>query len=450
MPDETLNPPDLDTETVSTSAASAPPAPVSRRPKRVVHLRKQRTQEEMEDDRGDLNEDDDTPMTEEQKALFELQQVLESNDLVGGTCRIERRGPTDTGFAYLGKIKTNIFDLEMIKRVYGGGDYSAQFFRANGQIARKITFSIDPRFRGSMDINELPAGLRNDNNSGGSNKMTEMLAAAVIADKKSDPAQAQLMQVMMKTQQESTNLLMTMMMKSAETQAQMMAGMMTAMASAFGAKGSAAPGGLGMQDVVALVTLLRGSEGKQLSLLEMTQALKNLKEISSGDGGEEAPQSTLDKLVATIPHIASTVKALKGVPDNPPASSDRALPSGNQQIEAESGAQVSDIEASLQLVVSAARRNSDVTLYHDVFMDALTDEQIPMLKGILTQDNWFTTLFGKLKDGEQLKPWLTNLRNLIVEELSPEVKPDAGAATGQPDPAGVRSGENPEGAGTNP
>lgn len=387
------------------------------------------------DKRIDLEGDHEA--LEEDRSYTELQEALESNDLIGGTVRVSRRGPMESGFAFVCKMATNVFDVDSIKKMYGGGDYQAKFFRSNGQIGRTVTFSIDHRFKGILDTNALPA----DNGAAGVNNA---LVNAVVAKDRADPAQAAMMTQMMKSQQDSTNMMITMMLKSSEQQTTMMMGMMTAMAQAFGGKGNQS-GGLELKDLVSIIPLLKGSESKGASITELTDALLKLKQLDGAtNNAEEEPKTLTDKLLALAPHIANTVQALKGgAPATSHPTAAAALPA--PAAAANPSNQQADLEIMLKSVISAARRNADVTLYRDLLLDTVTDEQLPMLEQVLTGEQWFTTLFGNLPDAEQVKPWLTNLRNDILNTLSEPEIPNGSEPTSKPDSAGVRPAENAAG-----
>jgi len=413
----------------------------------------------------------------EDPSVQEIQEMLEREDLAGGSLRLERRGPTDNGYAYIGKMKVSNFSLEDVKRIYGGGDYQVEFFRSNGQKGGRQKFSIDPRFVGAIDISKA-AGSQN---SGLDATVIKSLIDAQAESRKPDPAVAAAQQAALKAQQDNTALLIAMMNKSAETQATMMAGMMQAMAQAMGSR-SGNENGLGVKELLVLIPLLKGGESKQMDLLQMVEAMKGIKELSSGEPAVSEPKSFMDKLVEALPHVATTVAALKGVPTLPVARP--ALPSPNLPAGAATGANgtrpsvtatppattpatttpspegANQLAQGLAIIVKAAREKRDVGLYHDMILEMVSEGDLPMLNQVLTGDGWFATLFGNLPDAEAVKPWLTELRTQIVETLnSPEednpsdepTKPATPASTpesgpSQPDSTGVRPESGADGA----
>lgn len=372
-------------------------------------------------------------------SMVEIEAVLRENDLMGGTMRIERRGPMDTSFSYIGKIKISNFDIEQIKKMYGGGDYQCQCFRANGQIAKKIAFSIDARFKGAIELD------REGYVRGGGKPDVDMVGLLKVMQEgqRQDSGQAGLIAQMMKQQQESSNLMMTMMMENSKAQVAMFAAM-------FQGLGSMKPAstGLELKDVVSLIPLLKGDSGKQTSMTEIVEAMKGLKEITSGGApAEEAePQSLMDKIIGALPHVASTVQALKG--GQPPA----ALPAPPAPAPAVSSAPASPtarLEQGLMTLVEAARKKRDVELYHDLVLEMIGDDQLPTLKSLLTEKDWFPSLFGKLPDATSIQPWMTELRDMLIETLNedPDDGPDDADPAGKSDPAPVRPEAGTGGAG---
>ena len=74
----------------------------------------------------------------EDESLKQINEVLSANDLAGGTIRLYRRGPTDRSFSYLDKMPISEFDIDYIKKVYGGGDYQGKTYRSSGQIGKPV------------------------------------------------------------------------------------------------------------------------------------------------------------------------------------------------------------------------------------------------------------------------------------------------------------------------
>lgn len=386
----------------------------------------------------------------EDPSLSEIQEALKRDDLDGGSARIERRGPTDVGFAYIGKIKVRDFSIDDIKRIYGGGDYQVEFFRANGQKGGRHKFSIDPRFQGALDVSK--AG--RDVDSGTLRTMFELSMA-----NRPDPTSGNIVNAMMKAQQDNTNLMVTMMTKSSEQQMAMMATMMTALAQAFGTKNvTPVNQGMTMQDVVGLVTLLKSNESKQLSIIEIVEAMKGLKEIGTGEPVVADPKSAVDKILEVIPHVASTVSALRGNPVPPPAlpkpptppalppTNPNAKPSANGTSPKPADEGQHALAQGMALIIKAAREKRDVGLYHDIILEMVPESDLPMLHSVLTSDSWFSTLFGAIPDAESLKPWLTELRDQIVETLN---SPDEDGDDESAEPtSGPKPAEQPSAGGT--
>lgn len=395
-------------------------------------------------------------------AYQELQDKLTSEGLTSGSLRLERKGPMDNGFAYICKMKVANFDIEMIKKMYGGGDYQVEFYRPDGKKAGRHSFTIDPRFMGAI---ELKPG-KEDTNAG----MNAALLSTIVQASKPDPMAGNLMQAMMKNSSDNMTLIMSMMMESSKTQMAMMTGMMQAMGQAMGAKNVTPSSGFDLKDIIPLLALMKPGEGSRgPSLLELAQTMRELKEIGSGEAAVAEPKGTLDKLLEALPHVASTVSALRGGPAQvvaaPPAGPVRAqvvagTPVHRPVVIAPSPAaeKLATIQNGMLMLVKAAREGREVDLYHDMILELMDDGDLEMLKGALTQPTWFTTLFGQISDAPSFQPWMTRLRDALLETLnssepvaaspngSSEHIADSSTPAGGPDPVVLQPGRDAGGA----
>lgn len=442
---------------------------------------------------GDLSMEDLTPEEREQVAAAaadaesidesanQIDEILKSNDLAGGLIRLERRGPKDNGFAYICKIKIDQFDIDHIKKMYGGGDYIGKTWRADGRMYKSIQFSIDPRIEGILG--ELPKGAPAAQQTDPVALMTAMHGLT-----KDDGKRAQEMQMVLNAQKEQQTLLMTIMQESQKSQQAMVTAMMQAMAAARPAQSDS----LSVKDLITLlptlIPLLKGEKPVSApSILDTIEALKGMKElVGNGTIAPEPPEpkTVMEQILGALPHAASIVANLRGQPQPAPVATPRALPQPAKNGTPPSGPvsravgapptapaaatpaptpaadpQQERIAKLLETLVNAARRNRDVDLYCDLVLEELEDSEVPMFTQVLTSDTWFTSLFGNLPDAAILQPWFTNLRTLLLESLtdqpangSPESTPVATppAAAGGTDSSGVRLGGDADGASPNP
>ncbi len=263
----------------------------------------------------------------------------------------------------------------------------------------------------------------------------------------------------------------------------MMIAMMTALASN---KPAATSEGLSVKDLLTiiptLVPIFKG-EKQPSTLLETIEAMKGMRDlVSTGTVAEapEAPKTLMEQILASLPHVASTVQALRGGSTTPQA---QPKPTGTAQPQlsstkgpiagappqvpanpaagapAATGADDPKVQL-LTTLVNAARKNKDVELYADLVNSELEDEDIPQFQQILTNEGWFDLLFGSLPDKAAVRPWFEQLRTLLLESFatpvttplangsSEPVQPAAATPSGT-DTTGVQSGRDADGASQN-
>ncbi len=404
-----------------------------------------------------------------------IDEILKSNDLDGGTVRLSRRGPSENSFSYVTKIKAAEFDIDFVKKVFGGGDYHGQTFRANGQMYKKFEFSIDARFQGTI---ELPKG---GQISGQPQVDPVALMRQMHEMGKDDKGNSVIMQQMLKSQSEQSQQNIAMMQQNSKETMQMMIAMMTALAT----NRPAASDGLSVKDLIALLPTLVPlfkSDKPPSNLLETIEALKGMRElVTAGTVAEapEAPKTLMEQILASLPHVATTVQALRGGQPTPQApkpavSAQPQLPVAGKPIPgappvvaaspavgapAAAGADDPKVQL-LTTLVNAARKNKDVELYADLVNSELEDEDIPQFQQILTNEGWFDLLFGSLPDKAAVRPWFEQLRTLLLESFatpvttplangsSEPVQPAAATPSGT-DTTGVQSGRDADGASQN-
>jgi hypothetical protein len=177
-------------------------------------------------------------------------------------------------------------------------------------------------------------------------------------------------------------------------------------------------------------------------------ALKDMKALS--DQGDE-PKGILDSLGDSLPALLATFAASRQ-PAPAPAPQQIPGPQAPRQIAgpqapAAPGPKASPVgrqNAQIELVMTAARRDASPELYAELVLDNTPDEQIPVLKTVLTGESWFAQLFGGYPDAEKLKPWLEQLRTLVLDAINhPEPDDSPEESAGDPDPQ-VNGAEQPE------
>lgn len=397
----------------------------------------------------DLSTDDlDDPNNSHQAALpiggdeddastRQIDEMLKGNDLDGGTIRLSRRGPTDNGFSYIGKMRISEFDLDNIKKVYGGGDYQGQTFRANGQMGKKISFSIDARFRGIIDPQDK------SNAAAPSNPMDLPRLIDALKDRP-DTGQADLIKMMMKSSESNMMLMMQMMQQSTQI-------MVAAMQSNNNRPIPVAPApdnSVLTAMMPVLIEMIRSNNGgKGGSITEIVAAIKAIKSINEDDKDvpEKEEESFGMKLVKALGPVVLPALTGQGSHPMPPAAA-RPLPSSAQpgnatppQPGAAPAPKAEDptsqaVGMFLIQLVSAAENNGDPGLYHDIVVEVLNQEQAERMKMVLGSDDFLEQLYGAdpniLARAKMKVTWFQELRQMLLATLnSPDESSISGSAS---------------------
>lgn len=349
----------------------------------------------------------------------------------GGKIRIERRGPLDQEYYYLCTIPAtdwgNTEDVfERMKKMFGGGDYTCQAFRADGKIHGKFEFKIDHRFKGQLDENQIR------DKSGLTEKNIDDLVNKLVPRGPKGADSADLMALVEKNSSKSESfmvLMMTMMQKSAEIQAQQTAAMFNTMAAMFGGKQS-------QNSENVLIELVRQSS-QRTPATETLAMMKQIKDIFDDDGPEEKEQESDMMKIFKIagPLLGGLMQSARPAATvSAPQPAAAALPT----------AQAIDFAAMLpalmQKLIGAAERNSDPALYADLILDQLTDDQAKILRGLLTPADWCAKIGIDERSVAHVRPWLEELRKLILENGTAADIP--GGDAGGPNSGGANAAQS--------
>ncbi len=348
-----------------------------------------------------------------------IEQIISSNELSGGSIRLERKGPTDSTYQYVAKFKVaDGFDLEFIKQVYGGGDYKAKTFRSTGAFHKPFEFSIDYRHKGKLDVDALPK-------PGGDKQDIPTLMNAMRqwlpqADGKADDR----MMAMFKTMGDSQQAMMMFMMQSQQQQSQQMMGMFTAMATAM-AGNKSTPTDITPVLIEMIKSSHNGGSSKSGSdLPTLIEAMRSLKELTGGaaataTGGDDEKETTFDKIMkyggpvlAAI--LTKTPLAMPGAPAGQPQ-----LPAPSDQppaIDVNTNAQMPPaVGAFIGMILGAASKNADTATYANLIDDSLDPAQADILCGILQRPDWIEKLAETDRRVLNFAPWFTKLRGELLE-----------------------------------
>lgn len=354
-----------------------------------------------------------------------IDQIVLSNDMnKGGKIRIERKGPTDSSYAWISTIPVEDWVktgsdgmMEYFKNNFGGGEYRCMSHRADGRTYKGFTFSIDRRFKGALDEDQIRA--MQDNKRGSSViippapqdgfKPADMLKLMEMSNNKSDQMMA---------------LVMTMMSKSQESTVAMMTAMFTAMGNR---QQATAPSGL--DPVIAEILKQKVDRSPMTEVLETMRALKELQEPVNPEPKEDDMLSKIMKMAGTVlPALTGLQPPPQLVNGQPPQSSGvvNALPMA--------------IQLGIGQLLKAARKGADPVLYADLIIDQLDDPQhFATLKAILTDPTWKAKLFGDERTVADISPWLEELRKLILS-YDPSAEDNQQSASGDEVSAAGASG----------
>lgn len=373
----------------------------------------------------------------DENSVNEIEAVLKANELEGGILRLNRRGPTDHSYVYVVKMPVKDFDIDYIKKVYGGGDYKAQTWRANGQIYKKFEFSIDGRFTGHIDPK---AALESGGKSSANSAQDAMAIARMMNDnQQKGPDMTQMMTMMQKSSSENMQMMVMMMQQSSQQMMAMMQAMGQTMAAAM-----AKPVGPDNSSAImpVLIEMIRAGNNKGgasagPSLLEQVETLKLLKEIANPSGGkddddDEKEPSMMERLAkVAVPLLFGGNFQMPVLPtasvNNPPQTAAAPQVQVVTQVSPDEQQRLSQTNGMMTQLLGAAERDSDPGLYHDLTMESQSIEQLPALKQLLERDDYIQLLYNfdqaLLVRAIAKKAWFDTLRTQLLESINEALKP---------------------------
>lgn len=394
---------------------------------------------------GEENHEPETTETIQESVevqeLKKIEEVLSAAEVSGGTVRLERKGPSDLKWQFIGKIKVEDFSQDHIRSVYGGGDYRAQTFRSNGSFYKRFEFTIDYRFKGSMDfVPALPDGTKPD-----------ALAAQIAAQ--SGQSTKALMDVMAQSQQQNQNnmmLMMNIMQENSKTTIAMMGGMFQALSSAL----AKPQGDQSSQWLPLMIEMVKSNAGKPATggggtdIKDMIAAVRDLQALAKGEKPpEEEKEDMLDKVlkyggpIVTALLTRTPLQMPGAVPppsgpiiDTQPPEPKVIPPTTPRSAPAADKALMEKINTYMELLISGAERNGDPGAYASMIGDMLSDEHFATLLGELEAPDWFEKIAGGNPRIMNQREWFTNLRQelfAMTEDPNDTAEPD-GSGPGTP------------------
>ncbi len=361
-----------------------------------------------------------------------IEKIIKSEDVkAGGKIRLERKGPSDVGYAFCCKIPADNWDIETIRKVWGGGDYRCMSFRSNGQIYKSFEFSIDHRLIGSMD-EQLMKRLGADSSAAAAQASSNIAARDVaLVQQRASDNQMQMMMQMMKMSGDKADQMMQMFMLMMNQQAQQAQASQASMVQMMTAMMTAVAGKSGIDPVI--VELIKNqpvaSSGNNLG--QMADMFKLFKEISGGGTGEEEEQDMLSKITrlteAAGPIIGGVVGAMRGkqpVPTQPPVNGQPPPRQVSMRpILTEIQKQIAPF---IGMMLRQASKGINPELFLAMIVNTLDEEQVAKLQENLKVDNWMEVVFANDARIIQYAEWFTTLRQIIIDFKYEPVPTDSG------------------------
>lgn len=342
---------------------------------------------------------------EENDDVTKLQSIIRELDLSGGVARIFRQTAGRAEFDYEGELPVDGFNLETIKRVYGGGRYIIRFAAKGGRYVRSIKFSVSPRHKGELENTNIPAPVNSSPDNG--------LIAFMM----------QQQQAAQQQQQQMMTLMMTLMSESNKSMAQVIA---AAISSGNGR--AAVPAEPASKTVELLMPLMIENMKPRGGTAEVVEQLRLLKELT-GPEKEEKEEDMMTKILNVgAPILGALMNRGQGgqapipmPPPQPQPQANPALPTPTPPNDQAARRKAEELLMKLRLVtptlVRSARDNREIEPLLDTLDDLLDDESHAMLCHLLEQPNWLEMLFGNNPDVQAHRQWFENFRELI---LNPE------------------------------
>jgi len=357
---------------------------------------------------------------EEQDDVSKIQSLMRELDMSGGVARIFRQRPGQAKHEYEGEIPADTFNLETIKRAYGGGDYQVRFAAKGGRYVRSIRFSIDPRHKGELDKvheTQTPVTQTNDN--------SQALLAFMMSQQQAQAQQAQ----------QSMTLMMTMMNESQKSMAAIIA-------AAIGGGRQVTPDSSN-KFIEIMMPMLTESMKPRGGMSELTENVKLVKELMGNAPEKEEKDDMLEKMMTIgAPLIGAFMS--RGQPQQPQPQPVRVnpvqpvIPTQEQLAQSKAQDLLGKLRFVTPILVRAARKGAFIDSYLDILNDSLDDEGHEMLVYMLQREDWISTLFNGNPDVVANRQWFEQLREAILTPEDESTDP-----TGEAAPEPIKESEAP-------
>lgn len=406
-----LPPDNIDVETTTEADAIPAPAPAKQRNGKHEEKPKTRREEAIDDD---LSRIDDI--------IFELKGSGFYFDLY-------RKRSYDTGHSMVGRINADEFDMEMIRNLYGGGNYRASAKDDKGRYFRRFEFAIAEEYEGKLTKKQ---------DSGGDAVMLAKTVAELVKGSAPQKDGNEMMVAMMERQAQQGQQFMQLMMQMQSESTKAMMGLMGAMMTRPEPKSD---GDFSTAITPILVKMIEQSNKPAPASGIDIKGLIELRDFLSPEREEKEEKGIIDSLIAAAPaFLPLLVPALGVMMGQKPAMQPQGfqeLPTGEQPMPPSSagiGAVTPSAPAPvgpppvpaasappklelMPMLKRGAAQDTDPESYAIVVADMVGDDGFEKLVEVLGHDEW-KKLFQGFSEDEMV--WVEEWREAVMELASDE------------------------------
>lgn len=342
-----------------------------------------------------------------------LVELIKAAGMTDGIVALKRRAVNETDFGHLAEMSTAVFSEENVRKIYGGGDYRAQFKTSTGTFAGNYSFKVDYSIP-----SKFPNAASKPDDERREDRTPELVTALTAAMKSAMPPPAP----------PPDNSIM---LKFIEMQGQQITALLTSR--------SAAPDPA-LAELRAEIRALKengggNKRGKLRDEIEDMMAIMDLTGGRGGGGGDapEKPDRVTELIRALAPAVAPMVARMMGGPMPDPAqlaamNGAQPLLAAGQPLATQPATQPGqttqpdDMNIFLKpfigefrrVAILAASKGRDAFEWADAKLDDIDPRFHPAIFQLANAENWFAEMFGGDPTANAHVAWLLEMRNAIL------------------------------------
>lgn len=376
---------------------------------------------------------------EDAAEVVSILDVMRASGGEGGYIRLSVKRALDLKFNFLNNIPLTAFSEQFVKDTYGGGEFLVQGCRQGGQIIKTLRLNIDlsiPAKNPEAKKEEAKTPVPD------AGTIVREVLAQILPMIKPAPApdNSAVMIAMMNNQTQ-------MAIENAKSNATMMTAMFSAMAN-MGKNSSAQESPATVSSIArldaAVQQLLIDRKSKPGGIEDLRNMFGLIRELQ-----EEAQPEKKENLLSQLSEVAAPfVKAFAGgvpittagplldqpatIAGAPPASSPQPAAPAAAATPGSAAGQPPNREAAMDFAFNQAMKvfagkaiqAAKLGMEAEAFADAAEDQIPPMYEAkifaLVSADDWFVKIFGSHPEADVYRGWLTELRDIFVEDFKPE------------------------------